>query len=165
MKHTSIAIALFSALLCGQVAAQGAKPIPTRYGNLTSGSDGQLHFKGRAIQSPILYEGSAANQPLARFAIGTSDVILFQQAQGRLCPGNFSFVTVTARGARASRYFGSCHGDYEEPVQSGDTVIFAMPGAEGRGTVTFIWKDGAVLRDGKPLESTANEGRPWTPSY
>lgn len=147
-----VMLASAALLLSSHVNAQSAEAIPTRYGKLTSSVDGLLTFKGRPVQAQVLYDGSASNYPVGHFKIGQSDVILFQQAQGRACPGNYAFVTVTAQGAKGTKNFGTCYDESTDPVQSGETVTFSMPNPGGRGTSTFTYKGGSVFKNGELIE-------------
>lgn len=63
----SSALTLLTIFASGQVIAQDAEPISTRYGSLTSGSNGQLMFKGRAVQPQVMYDGSAFYSPVHQF--------------------------------------------------------------------------------------------------
>lgn len=138
--------------ISGNEGAQLPAPILTRFGNLTSGEDGQLIFEGTPVSPKVLYESSAFYTPIKKFEVGGSDVILFQQAQGNSCPGNYAYVTVSAEGAVATNNFGTCYDASIEPVQSGNSIKFSMPNLGGEGISTFIYESGAVLVNGQPIE-------------
>jgi hypothetical protein len=146
-----LAKAFAFALLAGAGAhlnAADATSFPTRYGTLAFNGAGVLAFKGRPVSPEVSYEKFAMETPMARFSLGASDVFLFHQPQGNSCPGNFVYVSVGPGGATATKPFGTCFDDNTQPVQSGDSITFSMPGMGGKGKSVFVYKAGVVTENG-----------------
>lgn len=136
----------------GYSVAADSGSFSTRYGTLAFGANGVLAFKGRPISPEVTYDKFAIETPVARFSVGTSDIFLFQQSKGNSCPGNFTFVTVTADGAHATKNFGTCYDDNTQPILSGDSISFSMPGIGGKGKSIFVYKAGVVTHNGRPIK-------------
>lgn len=146
-RHIFALVAVITTSISSGAVSQEVDPIDTRFGRLTSNSDGLLSFGGKVVESEVTYLYSAAYTPIRKFKIGSADIILFQQAHGNACPGNFAFVTVTEFGAKATEGFGTCY-DFEiEPYQSGESILFSMPNLGGKGKSTFIYHDGVVYKN------------------
>lgn len=156
MKTSTQSLFLIASLgLCSSTYSQGAKPITTRFGSLSSNAGGQLLFKGRAVQPKVFYDGSAGYYPLKTFVVGKSDVILFLQGSNG-CPTNFVFVTVTENYATSSESFGTCYDEHSDPVQKGQDISISMPNLGGNGKATFVYRAGAVLKNGEPIKAESS---------
>lgn len=134
------------------IVGQTLKPIVTRYGELTSSRDGSMLFRGKEVPPyGVAFDGSFSSKPLATFRVGKSDIVLMLQGMGNSCPGNFVFVTVTVKGAKASRNFGTCYDEHSEPVQLGQRITLTMPNLSRKGKSTFTFINGVVSKNGKPI--------------
>jgi hypothetical protein len=124
--------------------------IPTRFGELKTDSEGVLQFNGRPITPELgLFIGDEA---VATYKLDSSDVVLIHVQGGTSCPGRFVFVTVSQQEAKVTPYFGTCYDEDIAPQQIGQTIAFSMKKIGGRGLSRYVYKQGLVFEDGKPVK-------------
>lgn len=156
MKATTILVVLmmFCAVFCNQIYSQTYskdRVILTRYGKITSGSNGEMMFKGQLVEPSVEFNESASSEMVAKFELQSSDVILMLQAQGNSCPGNFVFVTVTSRGLEVTKNFGTCYDEHSTPQKVGQKITFTMPNLRRKGISTYTFLNGVIRKNGKPI--------------
>jgi hypothetical protein len=146
------AVLLIMLIVCIANAQDTDKFISTRYGKLTPNDESYLTFNGREILPKVLFDGSSFTQAIATFKLAKSDVVLILQGRGNSCPGNFVFVTVSAKGTKATKNFGTCYDEHNDPVQSGQKIILSMPNLGGKGRSKFVYSNGIVFKNGKQIK-------------
>lgn len=124
--------------------------IPTRFGELKTNPDGDLQFKGKTVSPTVTLFCQA--YVLSTYRLESADVVFVSQAAGNACPGQFSYVTVTAQEAKATPVFGTCYDDDIKPVQVGETIAFSMKKMGGNGAVRYIYERGVVFENGRPVK-------------
>lgn len=124
----------------------------TKFGKLSIGlvDDQQvLFFKGKQVNPKI--EGNSSLSFEKSFRIADSEVVLLQNTGGTACPALFTLVTVTSQGISQSPEFGTCS-DLIKSTQSGDKLIFSMPSMQRRGKTNYVFENGKLTENGKPLK-------------
>ena len=142
-------ISLIAAIGITQAQADEVK-IQTRFGELKTNKDGDLLFKGKVIAPAVNLVSSA--YVISSYKLAASDVILVSQAAGNTCPGQFAYVSVAADAAKASPAFGTCYDDDAKPVQNGEVLTFTMKKLGGKGSTKYVYENGVVTENGKPVK-------------
>ena len=150
-KAFSIALASTLSFYCLNASAQfDPVKIATRFGELRSGENSELKFKGKKILPEVSVFSEA--YVLSTHKLESADVVLISQAAGTACPGQFVFVTVSAEGAKATPVFGTCYDDDVKAIQTGETIAFSMKKLGGKGSSRYIYERGVVFENGKPIK-------------
>jgi hypothetical protein len=148
----------FAVLVLG--AAAFAQGVGTRFGLLDVDGEKVLSFKGRPVKP--LVQGNDGLSLLDKFSIGATDVVLVRNNGGTACPALYHFVTVSAAGAKATKFFGTCS-DQAEAARKGDAVTLTLHGFQGpfepeakqakadKERHVFVFRDGVVTENGKPV--------------
>jgi hypothetical protein len=162
MRHRFLTSLVLLMMACGCLAQSAEElRVQTRFGALTLDHKGRLLFRSKLIQ-PVMQANSGIDfgKP---FHMGASDVVLVTIIGGTACPYRYHFVTVTQSGAKATPEFGTCNESLLAERQ-GDAISLTMhdyrgpfePEAERNAafkrTVVFVFRDGVVLQDGKPVK-------------
>lgn len=101
----------------------------TRFGKVViREQDNRLMFRGAAVTPALL--GAYPSTIVAKYEIGTTDVLLVQETGGTSCPAQFRLIIVAREGIRSTDAFGSCS-DVIYPKSDGARVIVSMPGFAG----------------------------------
>lgn len=140
------------------IASGFAQEGKTRYGALDFDDQGVLKFKGREIHPEIKYAYLGET-----YRMGATDVVLVTKEGGSGCPVVYFLVSVTKEGATSTSYIGTCQ-QAKSIERHRDTIVFTMQGFQGpfepeekrrkafRETHVFVFKDGKVADNGKPLQ-------------
>jgi hypothetical protein len=135
----------------GSPAVADQVTINTRFGIIKSNQNQLLSLKGKPISPEV--EIFSQSYVIATFKLAKSDVILVSQAAGNACPGQYLYITIDADDARVTPTFGTCYDDEINPVKIGDsTIAFSMKKAPGKGSVRYIYENGVVFENGKPIK-------------
>jgi hypothetical protein len=122
------AAALLAVLLAGLAAPAAAEVLRTRYGDLLIDEDNLLIFRDRPVEPRL--QGNNFLSFLSVFEFPGYDLVLVQDTGGSACPASFSVVRVDARGAAASRSFGTCS-DLINVRRTAGGLAVTMPGFIG----------------------------------
>jgi hypothetical protein len=159
-KETAVKKLYIPLAVLALAAAALAQGVSTRFGKLDVNSEKILTFKGRPV-NPVV-QGNDSLSLLDKFSIGATDVVLIRVDGGTACPALYHFVTVSATGAKATKFFGTCS-DQAEAARKGDAITLTMPGFEGpfesaakqvkaeKERHVFVFRNGAVTENGKPV--------------
>lgn len=158
MRTLSILTVMVLALVRGVLAQTLEDSGKTRFGPLDFNDQGVLIFKGRPV-APAVKSGYFGDT----YHIGATDVVLVTLEDGTACPVVYYLVSVTKSGATATHHIGTCN-QAESIERHGDSIVFKMQGFLGpfepeanrkkafRTSHVFVFKDGSVTDNGKPLE-------------
>lgn len=130
-------------------AAAADPPGKTRFGQLSVEYGGPLLLDDRPVQPEI--RGNESLDILNVFRMGAADVALIQDNGGSGCPAQLMFVTLSKSGISAGPEFGTC-ATAMHVRRTPDSIVVTMPLLYGKGTKRFVFHDGAVSEDGKPLK-------------
>jgi hypothetical protein len=162
MRHTFLASFMLLMMAGGCLAQSGEElRVQTRFGVLSLDNQDRLLFKDRLIK-PVMKANSGfdVGKP---FRIGASDGVLVTIIGGTACPYLYHLVTVSQAGAKATNSFGTCN-EARSVERKGDSISLTMHDYRGpfepeadrnaalKRTVVFIFRDGVVSRDGKPVK-------------
>jgi hypothetical protein len=133
----------------------------TRFGVLTLDQQDRLVFRGHRLEPPI--EPGTGMDLSEPFRIGQTDVVLVTKIGGTACPFRYYFVSATNSGAKATPAFGTCN-EATSVKRVGNRISLTMhgflgpfePEAQRRKAFqqihVFVFQDGAVTENGKPIE-------------
>jgi hypothetical protein len=144
----------FAVSLSPSLALSQALSVPTRFGTLTGPSSEQITDVLRVNKRPVFPDTKVDNDAslVGKFVVGDTDVILINVPAGNRCPGQYVFVTLKRDDARASNSFGTCVESEIKPVLSGSTITFTMPKLKGSGETKFVYANGSITENGKPVK-------------
>lgn len=134
--------------------AFAADRMATRYGNLQVDSkepyEAMLLHNGKKIYG----EGNYTISLEQKFQVGDQDVVLVGHSEGgNACPATYFFVTLKpGNKVEKSPDFGTCS-DLVEVKQDAAGIMVNMPKMNGRGKAKYVYKNGVVTENGKPLKS------------
>lgn len=140
------------ALYIGGAYANDQQFVKVRAGKLTIKGDlydTKLMFNGKK-----LYDGNGFILSFVdKYVLDGKDVVLLTSNSGGTgCPVMYFFVTITSQGAASlSPQFGTCS-DLARPVLRGSKIIITMPRITGNGDAKYVYKNGIVTEDGKPVK-------------
>jgi hypothetical protein len=163
MKRIIPAIVL---LLLASIASAGAaapdEEMGTRFGELTTNDENVLLFKGKPVTPRVKAPNGIS--AVEKFEIGDTDVLLLAEQGGTACPASFWFVSVSAAGAKATSWFGTCS-DKFRTSRTGSTITVSMPGFQGpfeppaarakaaKERHVFTFSNGELTENGKPVNN------------
>jgi hypothetical protein len=142
-------LAAFAFASGGSAQASGDPPSKTRFGQLSVEYGGPLLLDDKPLQPEI--RGNESIDILNVFRMGPRDVILLQDNGGSGCPAQFMFITLDKSGAKTSVEFGTC-ATAVRVRRNRDSVIVSMPLLYGKGSKSYVFRDGAVSEGGKVLK-------------
>jgi hypothetical protein len=140
--------------------AGGADATPTRFGVVSVDARKTLLLRDQPVEPRVV--GNNGLEVVRRFTAGDADLILVRDAGGTACPSLFRIVALRGSGVSVSRAFGSC-GELIQAKQAEGKVSVATrdyrgpfePPAEraaaARRVVDFVYADGELTENGKPL--------------
>jgi hypothetical protein len=158
MRTLSVVAMVVLAVASGASAQATEDAGKTRFGALDFDEHGVLTFKRHTVDPKV--KGGYLGET---YRIGATDVVLVTQEGGTACPVVYYLVSVTKLGATATPYIGTCN-QAESIERHGDTIVFKMQGFLGpfepeadrkkafRTPHAFVFKDGSVTDNGKPLK-------------
>lgn len=150
MLHHSLLIGFCAVgALAAAPACADEVTVQTRFGVLKTNAYGDFQFQGKTVAPAVNVMSSA--YVISSYQLRTSDVVFVSQAEGNLCPGRFTYIAVTERGARATPTFGTCYDDDVTPVQAGESIAFSMKKMGGKGSVRYTYERGIVFENGKQV--------------
>ena len=85
--------------------------------------------------------------------VGPWDVVLVMNNSGGTgCPAQFFFIAVDSSAKTVvTPEFGTCS-DLAKMTNSGSKVVVTMPKMGGRGNQSYVFENGIVLENGKPIQ-------------
>jgi hypothetical protein len=105
------------------------KSTRTRFGALAiREQDNRLTLRGTLVAPEIV--DTDALSIVAKYEIGSTDVVLLQETGGTACPALFRFVTISKQGMRSTEAFGSCS-DVIYPRFNEAKITVSMTGCAG----------------------------------
>lgn len=143
------------------LSAQEAHELSTRFGVVSIDEDKRLLFKGQPLSPPV--EGNNSLDLGEVTSIGPTDVVLVTNNGGIGCPVTYYLVGVTASGAKATPFFGTC-AELISMKRKGDSIVLILPGFRGpaspesaqrraaRQRHVFVYRAGVVTKNGKPVK-------------
>ncbi|WP_298209293.1 hypothetical protein [Acidovorax sp.] len=141
--------------------------VTTRFGDVViKEDDSSVLLNGQVVvpapDEPVLIVRHAS--------LGAEDVLLLQSGSGTACPALFRVMAVSAQGVQVSPQFGSCSDLVSAEVQTkpnqAEKLVIRMVGFAGpfepeeeqrkaaRKVLEFIYQQGSLTREGKPVPST-----------
>lgn len=137
-----------------------SQSVTTPFGTLSISDEKKLLFNG-VPTDPVL-EGNSNLSFLDKKSLNGQSVILVQNTGGTACPATFTFVQLSAAGAKLSKEFGTCS-DLYQLEQVGGKLTLTLPGFTGpyepesaqqqatKKKVIYTLEGGVLSEDGKPM--------------
>ena len=149
MKFWTLA-GLTAALLLNVRPAAAADSLgKTRFGRLSVEYGGPLLLDDKVVEPEI--RGNESLDIVKVFHVGSKDVALLRDNGGSGCPAQLMFVTLSKFGVTTSSEFGTCAA-VSHWRQSMDSIFVTMPLLYGHGTKKYVFRNGLVMEDGKPIK-------------
>lgn len=130
--------------------------VTTRYGTLSIENKEPYAAKLLFNNKKVFDKGSYTLSIEKRFQLDEQDVVLVSHSEGgNACPAQYFFVALKQnKQPTLSPLFGTCS-DLVKVKQEGGSVIVTMPKMSGKGNAKYVFKDGVVLENGKPIKASS----------
>jgi hypothetical protein len=129
-----------------------ADGISTRFGKLSiklEEPNSVIYLNEKPVEPPI--DTISEFTFVKKFQTSLSDVVLLNIGGGSGCAAKYMFLIVTSENFTHTNEFGSCS-DLPKMTQQKNKIIVKMPKPKGTGYEKYIYFDGAVTRNGKPIK-------------